>query len=310
MISHDRSPIRDARAVAALIHQHFPELPAAQLRLQPHPGWGGDYDAWLVDERWLFRFPRSTTIARALAVEVCLLPKLAPRLPLPIPAFRWIARRADGSPRFVGYALIVGRPLRYDDLAALSSPALERVATQLGVFLSALHATPVELAVRCGVAPPTADPAGDWHRYRERLEAQVVPLLDESERTWVRRLCDDGEQNDGAWSPALHHGDLSTYHLLYDASRQALSGVIDFGDVGIGDPVGDFAWRDELGDPFYRLVRGRYDAGQDRSLDERLRRGMDRVPLIQIAYGRETGQPDEVVHGRRALRERMERSPR
>ena len=43
------------------------------------------------------------------------------------------------------------------------------------------------------------------------------------------------------WTPALIHGDFGPGNILYDASRRAISGVIDFSCAGLGDPATDFA---------------------------------------------------------------------
>ena len=106
---------------AALIRSHFPDVAAEHLAELPHPGWGGDSNAFLVDGALVFRFPRGPGVAEALATEVCLLPRLAPRAPLRIPDFRYVAYAsrehsgtdtdpADGAPArvplFVGYPVI------------------------------------------------------------------------------------------------------------------------------------------------------------------------------------------------------------
>ncbi len=82
--------------LADLIRRHFPALDPRRVEALPHVGWGGDSDAVLVDGALVFRFPRSEEVARGLAVEVCLLPDLAERAPLPIPASG--TSRATGRP--------------------------------------------------------------------------------------------------------------------------------------------------------------------------------------------------------------------
>src|SRR6185437_14942132 len=95
------------RAFAARITSAFPELHIAALEELPHLGWGGDSDVWLVNGELIFRFPRSDEIAVQLGVEACVLPRLAPTLPLAVPAFRYVAcATSGGPPHFAGYPLI------------------------------------------------------------------------------------------------------------------------------------------------------------------------------------------------------------
>lgn len=39
----------------------------------------------------------------------------------------------------------------------------------------------------------------------------------------------------------LKHGDFGTTNILFDLPRQMISGILDFGGAGLGDPAYDFA---------------------------------------------------------------------
>jgi aminoglycoside 2''-phosphotransferase len=298
----------DARAAHDLIRRSFPEIAAARLELMPHPGWGGDSDAWLVDGRWIFRFPRSAAIARRLAVEVCLLPRISSALSARIPHFDYIARDARGLPAFVGYEAIPGQPLRAETLRAIPAHVAEHLAEQVGAFLRTLHATPIDVAVGCGVDRPTNSPRQNVERWQRQVESTVFPALDGAERGWVERRFREALADAArfAFTPVVCHGDLSSDHLLIDPSGQGLTGVIDFGDVTIGDPAGEFTWWEEYGDSFFRRVLSAYGP-TDPSFVERVSFLIDCLPLIQIDYGVKTGRPEDLAEGRRLLRQRMAR---
>jgi aminoglycoside 2''-phosphotransferase len=289
-----------------LIRRSFPEVAAVRLELMPHPGWGGDSDAWMVDDRWIFRFPRSPEIARHLAVEVCLLPRISAALPARIPRFEFVARDARGLPSFVGYESIFGQPLRAETLRALPIDVVDRLADQVGAFLRALHAIPIDVAVACGVDRPAGPPRQWFERRLSGVESTVFPELDDAERAWVERRFAEhlAEVALFAFSPVLCHGDLSSDHLLVDLTGAELAGVIDFGDVTIGDPAGEFTWWAEYGEDFFWRALAAYDA-DDKSLVRRVAFQIDCLPLAQIAYGVETGRPEDVAAGRWLLRERM-----
>lgn len=306
------TPADDEPTIRALLRRHGVPVAASLLELLPHAGWGGENDAWLVDGRWIFRFPRTAEAAMALDREVCFLPALAARSPLAVPRFAHVARGGQAGPLFVGYEAIPGRPLRGDDVRAASPSQAGRMAGQLGRFLAALHTLPVDEALACGVAPPPDDARDHWRRAYERARAAIFPVLAADERRWVSRLFETmlGDDRYLRYTPAVCHGDLSSDHILHDPATMALTGVIDFGDLCIGDPAGELTWRGEYGEAFFRAVLDAYDAPHDDSLPDRVTMCMDRLPLVEIGYGVDTNRDDYVAEGRRFLRERMAISPR
>ena len=72
----------DEPLARGLITDQFPEVALESLQLL---GVGWDNTAWLVDDRWVFRFPRRAVAIPGFERELGALPQLAPRLPLPIP---------------------------------------------------------------------------------------------------------------------------------------------------------------------------------------------------------------------------------
>ena len=40
-------------------------------------------------------------------------------------------------------------------------------------------------------------------------------------------------------TPTLIHGDLAPYHILYDGQKGEITGILDFGVAGMGDPALD-----------------------------------------------------------------------
>src|SRR5205085_1657145 len=73
----------DEALVRSVLALRFPELQLESVRLL---GEGWDNSVWVVDERWVFRFPRREIAVPAVGRQIDLLPRLAPLLPLAIPA--------------------------------------------------------------------------------------------------------------------------------------------------------------------------------------------------------------------------------
>jgi aminoglycoside phosphotransferase (APT) family kinase protein len=72
----------DADLAREMVEARFPQLMPA--RVEPL-GAGWDSTAYLVNEVWVFRFPRRSVAVSCLEQETRLLPSVAPRVPLPVP---------------------------------------------------------------------------------------------------------------------------------------------------------------------------------------------------------------------------------
>ncbi len=96
--------------VKELLSKQFPELAPHSLELL---GAGWDNTAWLVNQTYVFRFPRRQLGAECLQTEVAVLPRIADRLPRPISAPTLIGQPAGDYPwLFAGYPLLPGQPGR------------------------------------------------------------------------------------------------------------------------------------------------------------------------------------------------------
>ncbi len=190
-----------------------------------HGDFDGGWDslARLVDGRWVERRPRRPEVAAQLRRETRLMPWLAPRLPLPVP----VPEVVSDEPLVVRHVLVPGEPLVVpgDQLAHAGQ------GRELGLFLRALHECSTDGALRLGV--PTGPPGGGAARF----EAEVVPLLPAGLREAAHALLAAGRRLTGG---TLVHGDLGPEHVL--TADGVLTGVIDFGDVHLGDPAIDLAW--------------------------------------------------------------------
>jgi aminoglycoside phosphotransferase (APT) family kinase protein len=220
-----------------LIAGQFAAIEPAELRLLAE-GW--DTTVWLVDRRWVFRFPRRAVVIPGLEREMALLPRLAPLVPLPIPTPVFFGRPADGYPwPFFGAALIPGRETAD---AACADSARRRLARPLAAFLRVLHGSDVAAAVDPGGELPS-DPMG-----RANMGLRVprtVERLAELERLglWrapatVHAVLDAARGLPATERSALVHGDLHIRHLLVDENCGP-AGVIDWVDICRADPAID-----------------------------------------------------------------------
>jgi aminoglycoside phosphotransferase (APT) family kinase protein len=223
----------DADQARALIAGQFPELEVAELRLI---GEGWDNTVWLVDGRWAFRFPRREVALPGVRREMAVLPMLAARLPLPVPAPVFRGRPADGFPwPFFGAAHLPGQepaPGAPDDAARIAH------APELAAFLRELHGIDLDLGQLLPVDPVRRADMGyraPWAAERLRNLARLG-LWRAPGR--VLALLEEAEALPQAQGRAIVHGDLHARHLLVDAAGRP-TGVIDWGDVCRADPAVD-----------------------------------------------------------------------
>jgi len=284
-----------------IVHLNQPDLAAIRfeiLRIAPEMerkpiawlGEGMDSVAVLVGDAFVFRFPKHSDAASGLRREIALLPRLAPRLPVGVPRFDYVGEHSGTGLPFVGYELIRGEPLHRPLYDGLSKPTRDGLLGDLAIFLNTVHSFPVEEAVHCGVASN-----GDRAGYLEDLQGardRVFPLLNDAIRCHVEARLEVFLEDDAnfAYAPTLLHADLWPEHLLFSRSGERLSGVIDFGDVSIGDPDYDLAFlARRLGPNFIGELLHHYPHDNPARLTEKLRAFSLFNTIDDICFGLDRG---------------------
>jgi aminoglycoside phosphotransferase (APT) family kinase protein len=227
----------DASLAARLIEAQFPQWARSDLCLAPVCGSGTDNVMYRLGDDMVVRLPRIEHAAKKVDKEHEWLPKLAPLLPLAIPV-----PRAKGAPGqgyawpWSVYGWLQGETATLDRLADQAE-----AAKTLAQFIRALQRVDTAGAPQPGVH-------NSWRGVslakRDSLTRAAIAELcdtfaaDALTAAWESALCAR------AWDgpPVWIHGDLQSGNLLAQAGR--LSGVIDFGCLGVGDPACDLmpAW--------------------------------------------------------------------
>jgi aminoglycoside 2''-phosphotransferase len=223
----------------AEIARAFPKLEIGSVSFL---GAGVDSAAYLINEEWVFRFPKGPDVSDALAREIALLPKLAPQLPVAVPQFEHVGRQSGSGLLFVGYRLIPGEPLEPDLFEALSDDTQQRVLQTLADFIQFVHAVPIGAARQAGVEPlSTRDLVGStWAAARELALARLAPADGAALTAMIQRFLADGANFAGP--DCLLYADFAPEHILYDRAAERITGIIDWGDMAIGDPDYDLTY--------------------------------------------------------------------
>jgi aminoglycoside phosphotransferase (APT) family kinase protein len=226
----------DVERARALIGAQFPDLADAPMR-QLATGW--DNVVHLVDERWVFRFPRRQVAVAGVEREIDVLRRLAPNLPLPVPLPRFIGAPAGDYPwPWFGAAHLPGVELAE---SGWSDAERVTVGAEVGAFLRELHAG--GLSGRVGSTLPVdpmrrADMPFRVAATRKRLDDLAAAHLWEPTRE-VEALLDDAMGLPPPPRTVVLHGDLHVRHVLVDGGH--VTGIIDWGDLCAGDPSIDLS---------------------------------------------------------------------
>ncbi len=297
---------------------HFLSLPTytlayGQAPIATHVTWlgEGDFcDCYLVNNTHVFRFAKHAAASAAMRVERCLLPVLQHVLTVKIPQIEFAGRRADTGTEMIGYQFLPGIPLEAHLLESLSVAAQHKLVEQMVAFALELHAVPLHLVQQCNV--PHLEPLSHLTRLMEEGRTRVAPYLSAGVWGYYESLMDEYTRNPDlhTYHPALLHGDLSPDHFLGNPEQAALTGVIDFGDVYIGDPAWDLIYiYEDYGEETFKSFITRYDPENTHLLERKIRlyRSLNNVDycLGVLAEGDE-GEIQEAIS---ILEEQAENSP-
>jgi aminoglycoside phosphotransferase (APT) family kinase protein len=216
----------DVSLVRTLFREQFPQWAGLDVRSIKPGGW--DNRSFRVGHELVARLPSDEAYASQVDKEHRWLPRLAPQLPLAIPTP--VAMGVPGSSypwRWSIYRWISGE---------MPDPT-PSVAEDLARFLAALQA----IDATGGPAPG----AHNFHRgddlrvYDSEVDRALAMLRERIDQRVARDLCLIALVSRWDHAPVWIHGDVGPGNLL--ARNGRLAAVIDFGNLGVGDPACDLA---------------------------------------------------------------------
>jgi aminoglycoside 2''-phosphotransferase len=224
-----------------VIRKVFPDLgwPEATFEFN---GAGQYNDILILNNEIIFRFPKYPQALEQLKLEACLQRSIKNNLPLeiPYPLYENLERVQIGT-AFMGYRKIPGEPLWRETLEKPNhEPLLDKLAIQLGTFLKALHSIPIT-DIHCKL--PRLDTCEETSEIYTRIRNKLFPYMRADARLWATYHFESylHVKKNFEYEPTLKHGDFGPSNILYDDQNQVITGIIDFGGSGIGDPAYDFA---------------------------------------------------------------------
>jgi aminoglycoside phosphotransferase (APT) family kinase protein len=252
-------------------------LPGYEVTSVTELGGGLDNTAYEVNGELIVRKSKEADPARrseATRREADLLVAVArlSTLPVPEPVF------ADAREGVIAYSRLPGHPLMERPVA---EPA--RLAPALGEFMGGLHLAPLEkmeTLVERDFYPLTA-----WLEDAGRDYGEIVEHIPAASRRLIEEFLGHAPPAEPSVE-AFCHNDLGAEHVLVNAEANDVTGIIDWTDAAIADPVRDLAlvFRD-LGPAAFELTLAHY-GGSFEDIDRERAVFYARCKLIEdIAYG-------------------------
>ncbi|ETZ04953.1 aminoglycoside phosphotransferase family protein [Holospora undulata] len=229
-----------------LIAEQFPEyasLPIVDVEKQGH-----DNRTYRLGEHMLIRMPTAKTYALKVPKEQELLPQLAKRLSVSIPAPIKMGKPSANYPYpFSIYQWLPGKSI---NLLTLTTQDKEQLAFDLAKFLKELQ------TINDVAGPPAFAGASAWCEPGQHnwWRGDHVSVYDKGAREQIAELAEiiDASKALALWdkacatiwnkAPIWIHGDFAIGNILMDSGK--ISAVIDFGGAAVGDPACDLviAW--------------------------------------------------------------------
>lgn len=220
-----------ADLIRELLRDQHPDLADLPIR-QVEGGWGNQM--WRLGDELAVRIQHMANGPDQQLKERRWLPLLAPRLPLPIPVPVRSGAPSERSPKiWTVMTWVPGQPLDHGSITRG-----EHAADTLAAFLRALHVAapsdgPVDTA---GHGAHPRDSIDGFDYFFHSVDADAIG----SDAADVRAVWLDAV-GAASWEgpPVWVHGDLHPANVI--VADGTLAGVVDFGEMFVGDPAVDLA---------------------------------------------------------------------
>ncbi|MFD1386346.1 phosphotransferase family protein [Oceanobacillus oncorhynchi subsp. oncorhynchi] len=205
---------------------------------------GQNNDVLVVNSSLVFGFPNYEKGITQLKKETEFLEYIKDfiTIPIPHPTYQSFRTLKPGEV-FTGYKMIAGVPLWRESLQKIENEELlKELASQLVTFLTELHSISKEKA-NIVLKLSDSSPLEEMSNLFTRIQHKLFPFMRKEAQEEITHSFETflKEKSASSIESTLIHGDFGASNILWDLESGKLSGVIDFGGAGPGDPAYDFA---------------------------------------------------------------------
>jgi aminoglycoside 2''-phosphotransferase len=262
-----------------------------------------DHDVFVVNEEWVFRFPRTDGDREHLAREIAFLDKAASSFEANVPKYTYVSKRGD----FAGYPMINRYVLSPWEFRKLDDGKKRDAVDQLTAFVSTFHTLDAEEFVPYE-RRQREEFIGFDRRVRAALVEQLFPKLDQQETKTIEDFYEslaDLFRVEPSVCPT--HGDLYAFNVVWDEHSSKI-GVIDFSDLVMGDPANDFEVFFDYGREYAEIAYEGYVGTKDSRFLERAE-AYYRLHAIYTLLSSQLGARITFDHSRMRFRQKFSLDP-
>ncbi|WP_409303915.1 aminoglycoside phosphotransferase family protein [Peribacillus sp. SCS-155] len=266
------------------INQVYPEL---YIEDYDRIDIGQNNDVFIINKSFIFRFPKYEKGIENLKKEMEILESINNSLSVPIPnpiyqSFEYM----EVGIAFAGYKLIQGTPLWRENFVNIENPKMIKgLATQLTTFLLELHSISDERLKKFLKQGENA-PHKQMSELFLKIQNKLFPFVREEAKKEISRSFGNFLNNEttSILKTTLIHGDFGASNILWEPVGCKISGIIDFGASGVGDPAYDFAGLlSSYGENFYNMCINLYPNGNE--ISERVKFYKSTFALQEALHG-------------------------
>lgn len=281
-----------------IIKKDYPNATLENIKVFDE-GW--DYLVIVIDNKHAFRFPKTKEYANKLPIEANFLKELTKRTIVDVPQLK--LREDKGVGNYAIYSFIPGVQFTEDLVKTFKKPNLLTIAHKFGQFLTDLHSFPITTAKNIGIEQKI--PIIEWEKSLDKIRKVVFSHISPREQNWIIDLYGNFLQHieQYPFETRVIHFDIMPVNIIVDPIAQTLSGIIDFGDVEIGDPAFDFALLHWYGDDFLQETYKSYKLPRDTNFEIRRKFYGDQVVLSRLKHFIEIKKEDKINAYKRQLKD-------
>lgn len=250
---------------------------------------GQNNDVLIVNNSLVFRFPKykNGIVQLRRETEILKYIKGIVSSPIPNPVYQSFEELEPGKV-FTGYHLIEGVTLWKENLMGIHNLDLVKGwANQLVSFLVELHSIS-EKEVSQDLKLNVRHPHEEMQMLYDKIQDQLFPYIRKDAQKEISYSFETFLKGEilafSNLDITLIHGDFGASNILWNPETGRISGIIDFGGSGLGDPAYDFAGiLSSYGQGFFDMCINLYPNG-------------DKI-LERVKFYKSTFALQEALHG-------------
>lgn len=279
----------DVQRAYAVVESHFENLAEHQVNIFRD---GYDHTVIVVDGKTAFRFAKNQEYLDKMPVVSSFLKEFAPLSSVSVPVPEIFN---DHDVTYEKYEFLPGKALKEEIAREFTTDNLAAIGVSLGSFLSTLHSFPALRATELGI--PINDPLKEWQERYDSVRHHIFPIISTAERLWISNLFGNflSLLSKADLSLTVTHFDIKPDHIIVNPESQKLVGIIDFGDMRIGDPAYDFTFFTRFPVDLTPLILKAYTLEKNDLLLQRINFYQNVLPVMDLDHSLEIGDKNRPI---------------